>query len=118
MAAQRDKQIVSQLARAKEQVAIRKDDAEKARQTAQTEQDAIQAQKDKLDAGQAALVQLQSKVTGEIAVLVQKAEDERKAREAAEAQREYNLQVANAAAGARLPTSTGPPPPRHPPAAR
>ena len=98
LAAQRDKQIVNQLARAKEQLAIRKADAEQARQTAQDQQDAIQAQKDKLDEGQAELVKLQSKVTGELAGLVQKAEDERKAREAAAARAQYDLDVANAAA--------------------
>jgi peptidoglycan DL-endopeptidase CwlO len=107
LAAQRDKQIVNQLARAKEQVAIRKADAEKARQTAQEQRDAIQVQKDQLDAGQAELVKLQSKVTGELAVLVQKAEDERKAREAAEAQRQYDLQVANAAAADAANSSSG-----------
>ena len=101
LAAQRDAQIVNQLARAKEQVAVRKADAEDARQAAQEQSDAIQAQKDKLDAGQAELVKLNSKVTGELATLVQKAEDERKAREAAAAREQYNLALQNA------PTDTG-----------
>jgi peptidoglycan DL-endopeptidase CwlO len=96
LAAQRDQQIVNQLARAKEQLAVRKADAEAARQTAQDQTDAIQAQKDKLDAGQADLVQLQSKVTGELTALVQKAEEERQAREAAAAREQYNLLVQNA----------------------
>jgi len=117
VAAQRDKQIVNQLARAKEQVAVRKADAEQARQTAQDQSDAIQVQKDKLDAGQADLVKLQSTVTGELAGLVQKAEEERHAREAAAARAQYDLAVANAAAttassstsGGRGPSATPPP---------
>jgi cell wall-associated NlpC family hydrolase len=97
LAAQRDKQIVNELARAKEQLAVRKADAEQARQTAQDQSDAIQAQKDKLDAGQADLVKLQSKVTGELTALVQKAEEERQAREAAAARAQYALAVQNTA---------------------
>ena len=97
LAAQRDAQIVNQLARAKEQLASRKADAEAARQTAQDQSDAIQAQKDKLDAGQADLVKLQSKVTGELAGLVKQAEEERQAREAAAAKAQYDLAAANAA---------------------
>jgi peptidoglycan DL-endopeptidase CwlO len=93
LAAQRDQQIVNQLARAKEQLAVRKADAEQARQAAQEQQDAIQAQKDKLDAGQADLVKLNAKVTGELTALVQKAEEERQAREAAAARAQYNLLV-------------------------
>jgi peptidoglycan DL-endopeptidase CwlO len=80
---------------------VRKADAEQARQTAQTQADAIQAQKDKLDAGQADLVKLQSKVTGELAGLVQKAEEERQAREAAAARAQYAL------AAQATPASTG-----------
>jgi cell wall-associated NlpC family hydrolase len=95
LAAQRDKQIVSQLARAKEQLAVRKTEAEQARQAAQTQTDAIQAQKDKLDAGQADLVKLQSKVTGELAGLVKQAEEDRQAREAAAARAQYALAVQN-----------------------
>lgn len=106
LAAQRDNQIVNQLARAKEQVAVRKADAEQARQTAQDQSDAIQAQKDRLDAGQADLVKLQSKVTGELAGLVQKAEEERQAREAAAAKVQYDLAVANAAATTASSSST------------
>ncbi len=92
LAAQRDKEIVHSLAKAKEQVTERKADAEAARQVAQQQQDEIKAQKAKLDEGQAALEQLQSKVTGEIQVLVQQAEQERQAREAAAAAQQYSLQ--------------------------
>jgi cell wall-associated NlpC family hydrolase len=98
LAAQRDQQIVNQLARAKEQLAVRKADAEQARQTAQGQADAIQTQKDKLDAGQADLEKLQSKVTGELATLVKQAEAERQARDAAAARAQYALAVQNAPA--------------------
>ena len=100
LAAQRDKEIVHSLAKAKEQVTERKADAEAARQVAQQQQDEIKAQKAKLDEGQAALEQLQSKVTGEIAVLVQQAEQERQAREAAAAAEQYQLQQSQQAAQA------------------
>lgn len=107
LAAQRDDQIVNQLARAKEQLTARKADAEQARQAAQEQADAIQAQKDKLDAGQAELVKLQSKVTGELAALVQKAEEERQAREAAAARERYNLLVQSAPATTSAGTTGG-----------
>jgi peptidoglycan DL-endopeptidase CwlO len=93
LAAQRDNEIVNELAKAKEEFAARKVDAEKARQTAQEQRDAIQAQKSQLDAGQAALQQMQSKVTGELAVLVQQAEQERQAHAAAQAAQQYALTV-------------------------
>ncbi len=109
LAAERDQQIVNDLAKAKEQVTERKADAEKARQVAQDQQDAIKAQKAKLDEGQASLQQLQSKVTGELAVLVQQAEQERQAREAAEAAKQYALQVnqAQQAAAANISNNSG-----------
>jgi cell wall-associated NlpC family hydrolase len=93
LAAQRDNEIVNELAKAKEEVAARKVDAEKARQTAQEQRDAIQAQKTQLDEGQAALQQMQSKVTGELATLVQQAEQARQARAAAQAVQQYALAV-------------------------
>jgi len=77
-------------------VTLRKGDAEEARQAAQAQQDELQAQQDKLQAGQAELEKLQSKVTGELQSLVQQAEDEREARDAAAARAQYDLQVANA----------------------
>ena len=96
LAAQRDNEIVTALAKAKEQVQARKADAEQAREVAQNKQDELQSQKDKLDAGQAALNQLNQKVTGELYTLVQQAEQERQAREAAAARAQYNLQVSAA----------------------
>lgn len=97
LAAQRDNEIVAALAKAKEQVQLRKADAEEARQVAQGKQDELQAQKDKLDAGQAQLTQLQSKVTGELKVLVDQAEAERRARETAAAKAQYDSQLQAAA---------------------
>ena len=58
LAAQRDNEIVTQLAKAKEQVQLRKADAEDARQAAQGKQDELQSQQDKLEAGQADLQKL------------------------------------------------------------
>jgi cell wall-associated NlpC family hydrolase len=107
VAAQRDDQIINNLAKAKERVALRKADAEKARQNAQDQRDAIAAQKDKLDEGQAALQQLQSKVTGEIAVLVQQAEQERQARETAQAAAQYALAQSQQQAATTPPTTSG-----------
>jgi len=100
LAAQRDNEIVTELAKAKEQVQQRKADAEAARQVAQDKQDELQSQQSKLQDGQAALEQLKSKVNGELAVLVQQAEDARKAREAAAAQAQYQAQLQAAAQAA------------------
>jgi peptidoglycan DL-endopeptidase CwlO len=116
LAAQRDKEIVNDLAKAKEQVLARKADAEKARQVAQDQQDQIKAQKAKLDEGQAALEQLQSKVKGELATLVQQAEQERQAREAAAAAQQYALaqsqtQAVNTSTGGGGGGGTATPPP-------
>jgi cell wall-associated NlpC family hydrolase len=91
LAAQRDKQIVNDLVKAKEQVTVRKGEAEHARQVAQGQRDAIQAQKNDLDAGQAKLEALQGQVKGQIADLVKKAEEERQAQEAAAAAARYQL---------------------------
>jgi cell wall-associated NlpC family hydrolase len=92
---------VTDLAKAKEQVQLRKADAEEARQVAQDKQDELQGQQSKLQDGQAALVQLKSKVQGELATLVQQAEDERKAREAAAAKAQYEAQLQQAAQAAQ-----------------
>jgi peptidoglycan DL-endopeptidase CwlO len=97
LAAQRDHEIVAALAKAKEQVQLRKADSEEARQVAQGKQDELQAQKDKLDAGQAELTKLQAKVSGELKTLVDQAEAERKAREAEAAKAQYEAQLQQAA---------------------
>lgn len=100
LAAQRDDEIVNELRDAREEVATRKIEAEKARDAAQKQRDEIQAQKDELAAGQAKLEALQSQVKGEIADLVRKAEQERQAREAAAAAARYNFTQTNPNNGA------------------
>jgi len=107
LAAQRDDQIVADLAKAKEQVNLRKADAQNARQVAQGKQDELQSQKDQLDAGQADLQKLQSQVTGELKVLVDQAEAERQARETAAAKAQYDAQLAAAAAAQPAQGTTG-----------
>jgi peptidoglycan DL-endopeptidase CwlO len=110
LAAQRDNEIVAELANAKEQLAARKADALKARDVAQAKADDIQAQEDKLNAGQADLERLQSQVKGELADLVAKAEQERQAREAAAAAAQYKLQLAaNLSNGGGIISATPPP---------
>jgi cell wall-associated NlpC family hydrolase len=101
LAAQRDNEIVTQLAKAKEQVQLRKADAEEARQAAQDKQDELQSQQSKLQEGQAALEQLQSKVKGELAELVAQAEAARKAAEEAAARAQYEAQLQQAAQAAQ-----------------
>ena len=100
LAAQRDDQILNDLRNAREEVATRKAEAEKAREAAQKQRDEIQAQKDELAAGQAKLEDLHSQVKGQIADLVAKAEAERQAREAAAAAARYNLPQNNPNNGA------------------
>ncbi|HEY3671519.1 MAG TPA: NlpC/P60 family protein [Acidimicrobiia bacterium] len=97
LAAQRDNEIVTALARSKEQLTLRKADAEDARQVAQDKQAELQSQNDKLQAGQADLEKMNSKVTGELATLVQQAENERLAREKAAAEAQYAAQLQQAA---------------------
>ena len=109
IAAQRDNQIVAQLAAAKEQLAIRKADAEEARQAAQSQVDNIKAQKDKLAAGQADLEKLQSQVKGEIATLVAQADAARAAQQAAVAQAQYKLPAPTSGGGSNGPSATPPP---------
>jgi peptidoglycan DL-endopeptidase CwlO len=99
LAAQRDDQILNDLHDAREEVVIRKAEAEDARQAAQKQRDEIQAQKDELAAGQAKLEALNAQVKGEIGDLVRKAEQERQAREAAAAAARYNLPQNNPANG-------------------
>jgi peptidoglycan DL-endopeptidase CwlO len=100
LAAQREKQLVSQLARAKEELAARKADAEEARTTASNKKAEIQSVKSDLAAGDAKQRTLLSQVNGEIAQLVAQQEAERQAREAAAAQ-------ARLLAARTTPTSTG-----------
>jgi peptidoglycan DL-endopeptidase CwlO len=103
LAAQRDDQIVAQLQKAKEQLVVLKSDAEQARAAAQQQADVIQSQVDKLNAGTAELQHLESQVKGELATLVQQAEQERQAREAAAAAAQYNLPVSTGAGSSATP---------------
>jgi len=91
IAAQRDKQIVNELVRAKEQLAIKKASLVEARSTAAQQAASLQAQKDQLDAGQAKLVALENQVKGELAVLVRQADEARQAALAAAAAARYHL---------------------------
>jgi peptidoglycan DL-endopeptidase CwlO len=113
LAAQRDSQIVSQLTKAKEQLAQVKADAEKARQTAQDKNDALEAQQAKYQSDEAALEKLQSSVKGELATLVQQAEQARQAKEAAAAAAQYKLPAPtpNTGGGGGGGGSTATPPP-------
>ena len=97
LAAQRDDQIVTDLAKAKDLVTERKSDAEDARKVAQGKQDELQAQKDKLDAGQADLEKLNSQVTGELATLVKQAQEAEQAKQQAAAAAQYGAQLQQAA---------------------
>jgi len=97
LAAQRDDQIVTDLAKAKEAVTERQADAEDARKVAQDKQDELQAQKAKLDAGQADLEKLNSQVTGELATLVAQAQAAEQARQQAAAAAQYSAQLQQAA---------------------
>jgi peptidoglycan DL-endopeptidase CwlO len=111
LAAERDNQIVSDLTKAKEQLATVKADAEQARQTAQAKSDALDAQQSKYRADEAALEKLQSSVKGELATLVQQAEQARQAQEAAAAAAQYKLPApVSSGTGGSSGSSATPPP--------
>jgi cell wall-associated NlpC family hydrolase len=86
LAAQREKQLVNQLAHAKEELAARKADAEAARAVAEKTQAQIEATKSDLAAGDSKQRGLLSQVKGDIAVLVAQQEAQRRAAEEAAAQ--------------------------------
>ena len=86
LAAQREKQLVNQLAHAKEELAARKADAEAARAVAEKTQAQIQATKSDLAAGDSKQRALLSQVKGDIAVLVAQQEAQRRAAEEAATQ--------------------------------
>ncbi len=83
IAAQREKQLVNQLADAKDELAARKADAEDARAVAEKTQAQIQSNKADLAAGDNRQRALLSQVKGDIATLVAKQEAERRAAEEA-----------------------------------
>jgi cell wall-associated NlpC family hydrolase len=85
LAAQREKQLVAQLANAREDLAARKADAEEARGAAQASKDQLESALADRVAGDNKQRELLSQVKGEIAELVAQQERERRAREEAEA---------------------------------
>jgi cell wall-associated NlpC family hydrolase len=85
LAAQREKQLVAQLANAREDLALRKADAEKARGAAQASKDQVESALADRVAGDNKQRELLSQVKGEIAELVAQQERARRAREETEA---------------------------------
>jgi cell wall-associated NlpC family hydrolase len=119
LAAQREKQLVTELAVAKEDLAARKADAEQARGTAQAKKSEIQSAKDDLATGDAKQRSLLSQVKGEIAQLVAQQEQERAEREAAAARARVPAApvVTSASVGTSTSTTQAPAPaPRPAPA--
>jgi peptidoglycan DL-endopeptidase CwlO len=106
LAAQREKQLVTQLARAKEDLAARKADAEDARTAADAQKQQIESVKAELTDGDAKQRALLSQVKGEIATLVAQQELERKAREAADTAAKLAAAQAQAAATTSASSST------------
>ncbi|HEY7106430.1 MAG TPA: NlpC/P60 family protein [Acidimicrobiia bacterium] len=86
LAADREHQLVAQLASAREDLAARKASAEDARAAAANTEQQIQSSKDELVAGDKKQRDLLSQVKGDIAVLVAQQEADRVARETAAAQ--------------------------------
>ena len=95
VAGQRDKQLLTQLVRAREQLAEKKAVAESSRAAAEKQRAEIEAARAELEAGDAQFRELLGKVNGDIAALVAKAEEERRAREAAEAAARLRIAPAN-----------------------
>jgi cell wall-associated NlpC family hydrolase len=85
LAAQREKQLVTQLARAKEDLSARRAEAERARAAAEDTKQQIDSAKSELVDGDNKQRALLSQVKGDIAQLVAQAEAERRAREEAAA---------------------------------
>jgi cell wall-associated NlpC family hydrolase len=115
VAAQREKQLVNQLARAKEDLAARKDDAEEARAVAEKTQGQIEDTKADLVAGDNKQRELLSQVKGDIADLVAKQEAERRAADEAAARALIAAAPASTAASRNSGVNTsskpsGPPP--------
>jgi cell wall-associated NlpC family hydrolase len=98
LAGQRDKQLLAQLVRSREQLADRKAEAESARAAAQAQKTQITSTRDELQAGDTKQRALLKQVTSQIADLVAQAEAERQAREAAEAAARLRIPPAQPAA--------------------
>jgi peptidoglycan DL-endopeptidase CwlO len=104
IAAEHDRQAVYQLKRAREDLAVRKADAEQARNVAEAKRDEMDATRAELAAGDEKLQALRNGINGEIAAIMQQAEQERIAREAAAA---AERQAAASAATPATNASTG-----------
>lgn len=107
VASQRDKHLLTDLTRAREQLAQKKSDAVSARAVAETQKAQIESVKADVQAGDNTQRQLLGKVNGDIADLVAQAEAARKAKEAADAAARLKLQPANV----NLVSATPPPAP-------
>jgi cell wall-associated NlpC family hydrolase len=107
VAGQRDKHLLTDLTRAREQLAEKKTAALSAREAAQSLVDQIETVKADVQAGDAKQRDLLGQVNGSIAELVAQAEAARKAKEAADAAARLKLQPANV----QLVSATPPPAP-------
>jgi cell wall-associated NlpC family hydrolase len=94
-----------QLKRAQEELAVRRADAEQARDAASSKKAQIESVQAEMSAGEQKLKAMKASVDGEIAALVRQAEQERIAREAAAAAERNRLLAAQTAAA--TPTSSG-----------
>jgi cell wall-associated NlpC family hydrolase len=105
VAAERDRAAMYQLKRAQEELAVRRADAEQARDAASSKKAQIESVQAEMSAGKQKLQAMKTSVDGEIAALVRQAEQERIAREAAAAAERNRLLAAQTAAA--TPTSSG-----------
>jgi len=110
LAGQRDKHLVTDLTRAREQLAQKKADAVSARAVAETQRAQIETVKADVQAGDATQRALLGQVNGSIAELVAQAEAARKAQEAADAAARLKLQPVTPAQQ-QLVSATPPPAP-------
>lgn len=107
VAGQRDKHLLTDLTRSREQLAEKKAAAVSARAVAETQKAQIETVKADVQAGDAKQRDLLGQVNGSIAELVAQAETARKAQEAADAAARLKLQPANT----QLVSATPPPAP-------
>jgi cell wall-associated NlpC family hydrolase len=103
-AADRDDQLVAQLQKAEEDLAVRKAELERQRASAQAEADAAKAAKSKLDAASAQAKALQSQVNGQIATIMRQEAQAAAARQ----QRAAAAESARATPRSSSPRNTGP----------
>ena len=111
VAGQRDKHLLTDLQRSREQLAEKKADAQQARAAAEAQKAQIETVKADVQAGDNKQRELLGKVNGDIAELVAQAEAARKAAEAAAAAERLRLQPPTPAQQQQLVSATPPPPP-------